>query len=95
MDDEDVMWSAAAGAAALVGAQLARKALGKAWVRKRGSIPGNPATSDTTWGEALAWAVVSGVGIGVARLLAQRGVALAFERQRGSIPTAAAEKPSA
>lgn len=95
MDDEDVMWTAAASVAALAGAQLARKALTKAWVRKRGAVPGNPASGDTTWGEALVWAVVSGVGIGVARLVAQRGVAFAFEKQRGGLPAAAAEKPTA
>lgn len=95
MDDEDVMWTAAASVAALAGAQLARKALTKAWVRKRGAVPGNPAAGDTTWGEALAWAVVSGVGIGVARLVAQRGVAFAFEKQRGVLPAAAGEKATA
>ena len=95
MDDEDVMWTAAASVAALAGAQVARKVLTKVWVRKRGAVPGNPATDDTSWGEALVWAVVSGVGVGVARLVAQRGVALAFEKQRGSIPAAAAEQPTA
>ena len=79
----------------LAGAQLAKKVIGNAWTRKRGAVPGNPATDDTSWGEAVAWAVVSGVGVGVARLLAQRGVALAFEKKRGSIPTAAAEQPTA
>lgn len=95
MDDEDVMWTAAASVAALAGAQLARKALTKAWVRKRGAVPGNPATDDTTWGEALMWAVVSGVGVGVARLMAQRGVAFAFEKKRGSLPTAASDHATA
>lgn len=95
MDEDDVMWTAAASVAALAGAQVARKALAKAWVRKRGAVPGNPATDDTTWSEALMWAVVSGVGVGVARLLAQRGVAFAFERQRGTVPAVASERSSA
>ncbi|MBX3313983.1 MAG: DUF4235 domain-containing protein [Actinobacteria bacterium] len=95
MDEDDVMWTAAASVAALVGAQVARRALTSAWTRKRGGVPGNPATSDTSWSEAMVWAVVSGAAIGVARLVAQRGVAFAFEKQRGAVPAAAAERPSA
>lgn len=95
MDEDDVMWSAAAGVAALVGAQVARRALTSAWVRRRGAVPGNPATSDTSWSEAMVWAVVSGAAIGVARLVAQRGVAFAFEKQRGVVPTAAAGQSTA
>lgn len=94
MDEDDMMWTAAASVAALAGANLARRALSSAWTRKRGGVPGNPATSDTTWSEAMVWAVVSGAAVGIARLVAQRGVAFAFEKQRGTVPAAAAEKPS-
>lgn len=95
MDEEDVMWTAAASVAALAGAQVARKLMTSAWERKRGAVPGNPASDDTTWTEALMWAVLSGVGVGVARLVAQRGVAFAFEKKRGGLPTAAVAKPPA
>lgn len=95
MDDDDMMWTAAASVAAIGAAQVARKLLTKTWEAKRGRVPGNPATDDTTWSEALVWAVVSGVTIGVVRLMAQRGVALAFEKKRGGLPAAAAENATA
>lgn len=95
MDDDDKMWAMAATVASLAAANLAKKTLSKSWIKRRGKVPGNPATDDTTWNEALVWAVVSGVTVGVVRLLAQRGVAYAFEAKRGSIPDKAATEPSA
>lgn len=91
MDDDDLVWSLAATAAAVTAAGLAKRLLTKGWVAKRGKVPGNPASGETTWGEAMAWAAASGVVLGVVRLLAQRGVAEIFQRQRGAVPRAAAE----
>ena len=82
MQEEDLLWTVAASAAAVAAASLAKKILTVGWVRRQGKVPGNPATSDTTWNEALAWAVVSGVTVGVVRLFAQRGVAAAFTARR-------------
>lgn len=93
MDDDDLLWSLAASAAAVAAAGLAKRLLTKGWVAKRGKVPGNPVKGDTSWGEAMAWAAASGVVLGVVRLLAQRGVAEIFQRQRGTVPRAAAENP--
>lgn len=94
MEDEDLLWTVAASGAAIGAATLAKKALTKGWVAKRGRIPGNPATTDTTWNEALAWAVLSGVVVGVVRLLAQRGVAAAFVKS-GRVPAKARTEATA
>ncbi len=91
MDDDDLVWSLAASAAAVAAAGLAERLLTKGWVAKRGKVPGNPVNGDTSWGEAMAWAAASGVVLGVVRLLAQRGVAEVFQRRRGSVPAAASE----
>lgn len=91
MDDDDLVWSLAASAAAVAAAGLAKRLLTKGWVAKRGKVPGNPVNGDTSWGEAMAWAAASGVVLGVVRLLAQRGVAEVFQRRRGSVPAAASE----
>lgn len=89
MEDDDLLWSMAASAAALGAATMAKKMLTAGWVRRQGKVPGNPATTDTTWNEALVWAVVSGVTVGVVRLLAQRGVAAAFVKSGRPVPSAA------
>ncbi len=94
-DDDDALWTAAAGGVALLAATGAKKVLARSWTARRGAVPGNPATSDTTWGEALVWAVASGVVVGLARLVAQRGVAEAFNRLGRTLPGAAAEQPAA
>ncbi|MEO6987729.1 MAG: DUF4235 domain-containing protein [Aquihabitans sp.] len=89
MDEEDKVWAIAATLASLGAAKLTKNILSRSWEKRRGSVPGNPATDDTTWNEALMWAVVSGVAVGVARLLSQRGVAYAFEKGRGGLPAKA------
>ncbi|CAN5907939.1 hypothetical protein BH23ACT2_BH23ACT2_21570 [soil metagenome] len=95
MDDDDLVWTVTSSVAAVGAAMLTRKALSKGWVRSRGKVPGNPATDDTSWNEAMAWAVVSGVAVGVARLLAQRGVAAVLASRRGTLPDKAATTPTA
>lgn len=94
-EDDDLLWTVATTVAALGAANVAKRALTKGWVAKRGKVPGNPASPDTTWGEALSWAVISGVTIGVVRLIAQRGVAAVFQRRGGDLPEAADTKPTA
>ncbi len=93
-DNDDLMWTAASSGAAILAAVGAKKVLSKGWVKRRGKAPGNPATDDTTWTEALAWALVSGVVVGVVRLVAQRGVAYAFEK-KGRLPAKAAHEATA
>jgi hypothetical protein len=95
VDDDDLTWTVTAGLAAVGAAALTKKVLTKGWVRSRGKVPGNPATSDTSWNEAMAWAVLSGVAVGVTRLLAQRGVAAVFASRRGGVPDKASESPTA
>jgi len=84
VDDDDVMWTAAASLAALGAAALAKKVLTKSWTKRRGALPLDPLRGDGTWGEALAFAVVSGVTVGVVRLLAQRGVSLAYDKRKAT-----------
>ena len=91
MDEDDKVWAIAATAASLGAAKLTKNLLSKSWEKRRGKVPGNPATDDTTWNEALVWAVVSGVAIGVARLLSQRGVAFAFAKAGKGLPAKAHE----
>lgn len=95
MDNDDLLWTVSASVAAVGAAALAKKALGKGWIRSRGKVPGNPATGDTSWNEAMVWAVVSGVVVGVSRLLAQRGVAAIFANRKGGLPDKASESPTA
>jgi hypothetical protein len=95
VDEDDLLWTVATGAAALGAATLAKKVLTKGWTARRGKAPGNPAAGDTTWGEAVTWAVLSGVVVGVVRLVAERGVAAAFRARKGSLPSAASEQPPA
>lgn len=89
MDEDDKVWAIAATVASLGAAKLTKSVLSKSWAKKRGKVPGNPATDDTSWNEALMWAVVSGVAVGVARLLSQRGVAYAFEKVGKGLPAKA------
>ena len=91
VDEEDKVWAIAATLASLGAAKLTKNLLSKSWEKRRGSVPGNPATDDTTWNEALVWAVVSGVAVGVVRLLAQRGVAFAFEKSGSGLPAKAGD----
>ena len=85
MDDDDKVWTAAAGIAALGAAQLTRQWIDKAWVKRRGKAPGNPLTDDTPWSEAIVFAAVTGVALGVVRLLAQRGVVAAHDRRKATL----------
>ena len=86
--ENDPIWNLAASVAAVAATGLAMKVMTKVWTRARGSVPGNPAKGESSWGEATAWAVASGVVIGVVRLAAQRGVAAYFEETRASAPEA-------
>ena len=95
MDEDDLLWTVAASGSAIGAAVLAKKVLSSSWTKRRGSVPGNPATSDTSWSEALMWAMVSGVVVGIVRLLAQRGVAAAFVKAGRGLPSNAADKPTA
>ncbi|QXC59574.1 DUF4235 domain-containing protein [Aquihabitans sp. G128] len=94
-NEDDLIWTLATTGAAIAAASVAKKALTKGWVKRKGKVPGNPAGGDTTWAEALAWALVSGIGVGLARLFAQRGVAFAFDRVRGGLPEKANTKATA
>ena len=86
-DREGQLWRAVGVGAGLVAGLVARKALERLWFATRGQEPpSNPASSDTTWGEALAWAAASGVALAVTRLVAQRGAADAWRAFTGSYP---------
>jgi hypothetical protein len=80
-DDESVIWTGIASAAAVGAGMLARKALAKAWSAKRGVVPDQPGDGTVSWREAAVFAVVSGATVGLARLMADRLVALAQLRK--------------
>lgn len=93
--DDDMKWTLASSAAAIGAATLAKNALTSRWTKRRGKVPGNPATEDNSWGEAMVWAMLSGMVVGVVRLFAQRGVAEVFTRRSGSIPDKARTQATA
>jgi hypothetical protein len=83
----DHAWKVAAGLAAAVGAAVARNLAGRGWRAATGrEPPRNPASSDTTWRDALVWAGVLGLAAGLARTLARRGAAEAWRYVDGSYP---------
>ncbi|MCW2715609.1 MAG: hypothetical protein JWN88_2656 [Frankiales bacterium] len=71
----------------VLAAKVSRSVAEKIWVKtKGGDPPRNPASRETSWGEALGWAVATGVAAGVARLLASRGAAQAWQKTTGKLP---------
>ncbi len=71
----------------------ARKAMEASWRRRQGTDPPrNPASPDTTWGQAILWTIVSGVGIALARLVAERAAAGLFTRRTGHLPAELEER---
>ena len=81
------VWKVVAALSALVAARVAHNALDKAWGRVRGGEPPrNPASHETTWGEAIAWAAASGFAVALARLVAMRGAAAGWRKATGSLP---------
>lgn len=86
MDDEEgFLWAAITAAFGLGAATLARKAMAKTWVKRRGFVPGPPGDGKTTWQEAAVFAVVSGATVGLSRLIADR-VLLAVKQRSSSHP---------
>lgn len=80
-------WKLLGISSGLMAAKLSRSVAEKIWVKtKGGNPPRNPASWETTWGEALSWAVATGVAAGVARMLASRGAAHAWEKTTGHLP---------
>ena len=80
-------WRALGLVAAVLAASVTRKALDSAYKSVRGSDPpANPASPETTWGEAVMWAALTGVAIAVARMVAARGAAAGWRRATGSLP---------
>ncbi|MGI8938911.1 MAG: DUF4235 domain-containing protein [Iamia sp.] len=89
--DEDQVWNGVASAAA-IGAVVVTKPLIERSYRMifRKEAPGNPASRDVDWSEAILWALFTGALVGVIRLLAQRAAASAWDKARGGYPPALA-----
>ncbi len=89
--DEDQIWNGLASAAA-IGAVVATKPMIERAYRMtfRKEAPGNPASRDVDWSEALMWALFTGALVGVIRLIAQRAAAGAWAKKRGDYPPALA-----
>jgi hypothetical protein len=83
----DVGWKVLGGVAGAAAGWTTRTALRALWRRGKGEEPpDNPASPQTSWGEALLWAAGSGVALAVVRLVAQRGAAEAWRSATGSYP---------
>ena len=85
--EEDKLWNGLASGVS-VGAVVVTKPLVEGLWRLvfRREPPGNPASRDTTWSDALLWALLAGALVGVIRLLAQRAAAEGWRRVQGSYP---------
>jgi hypothetical protein len=80
-------WRLVGGLSAVLAGIVARKALTTGWRKATGhNPPANPATPDTSWGEAVAFAVASGAAMGLARMLATRKAADYYRRSTGHLP---------
>ena len=85
--DEEQIWKGVASAAAIGAVMATRPAVAGLWKTAfHRDPPGNPASPDVAWGEALAWAFFTGALVGVIRLVAQRGAAGAWKKARGGYP---------
>jgi hypothetical protein len=85
--DEEQIWKGVASGAAIAAVVVTRPAIAGLWKATfRREPPGNPASRDVGWGEALAWAFFTGALVGVIRLVAQRGAAGAWKKARGGYP---------
>lgn len=85
--DEDKAWNLVASGAAIAMAMAIKPVLERLWTALFGKTPpGNPASAETTWREAVTWSLASGAAIGVARLVAQRAAAAMWYRRRGAYP---------
>ncbi len=89
--DEEQVWSGVASAAA-IGAVVVTKPLIERSYRTifRKEAPGNPASHEVDWSEAVLWALFTGALVGVIRLLAHRVAASAWGKARGAYPPALA-----
>ncbi|MEO6712988.1 MAG: DUF4235 domain-containing protein [Mycobacteriales bacterium] len=82
-----MMWRVVGGASGLAAAALTRQALGRVWrARKHDDPPATPASTTTSWPDAVLWAVATGIALGVARLVALRGAAAGWQKAKGSLP---------
>lgn len=85
--DEEQIWKGVASVAAIAAVTATRPAVEQLWKAIfRREPPGNPASRDVTWTDALLWAVFTGALVGVIRLVAQRGAAGAWNKARGDYP---------
>lgn len=85
--DEDQIWNGIASGAAIGAVVLTRPLVERLWkVLFRREPPGNPASREVQWREAMMWALFTGALVGVIRLLAQRAAAEAWQKRQGSYP---------
>lgn len=85
--DSSKMWSILSLAAALAGAQVARRGLNTGWkAATKKNPPANPADPDVAFREAMVWAAASGAVVQIARMLATRRAAHYYTRSTGHLP---------
>jgi hypothetical protein len=84
---DKLMWRVVGAASGIAAAAVTRHALTSAWrAGKHDDPPANPASSSTSWPDAVLWAVATGVALGVARLVALRGAAAGWRKATGALP---------
>lgn len=86
MEQREMVWRVASGAAGMAAGLGARALVKKLW-----GVTGpddEPAPSDprTPWATAISWTVATGVAVAVARLVAMRGAAKAWEVATDELP---------
>ena len=80
-------WKVFGGVSAMGAGILARKLLTTVWTKATGKTPpANPASSTTSWPEAIGWAALSGTAYGIARVIAQRKAANTWLKASGNLP---------
>lgn len=84
---EEQRWMLASAGSAMVAAVVTRVAAESGWKWLSGEDPPkNPASSETSWSEAIAWALGTGMIVGVARILAERAATGGWRRLTGKTP---------
>lgn len=84
--NQDVTWSFAAGASALIAGLAIRRLMQSQWERATDEpAPLNPGAAHVSWPEALTWAALSGVAVAVARVAVRSGVAELWKRKSAMV----------
>jgi hypothetical protein len=87
VESKKIIWMAVAAGAAALSAFVIRKGVRQAWrLATDGDPPGNPASHDTPWRDAIVYTAAMGALTGVGGLLATRGAEAGWHQLTGEYP---------